>query len=65
MAAPSSVLAQRIRRTGEPGGLQSIEWQRVMTEAIENSRMLSERGDVWMGGTDSGVYSAVGVKLSQ
>ena len=37
MAAPSSVLAQRIRRTGEPGGLQSIEWQRVMTEAIENS----------------------------
>ena len=65
MAAPSSVLAQRIRRTGEPGGLQSIEWQRVMTEAIENSRMLSERGGVRMGGTDSGVYSAVGVKLSQ
>ena len=28
MATPSSILARRIPRTEEPGGLQSIGWQR-------------------------------------
>ena len=58
------VLKQVTDRKKKKRGLQSIEWQRVMTEATEDSRMLSERGGVRMGGTESGVYSAVAVKLS-
>ena len=33
MATHSSILAWRIPWTEEPGGLQSMEWQRVTTEA--------------------------------
>ena len=40
MAAHSSILAWRVLWTEEPGGLQSIDAQRVdMTEAIEHGRV--------------------------
>ena len=34
MAIHSSILAWRIPWTEEPGGLQSIGWERDMTEAV-------------------------------
>ena len=41
MATHSSILAWRIRRTEEPGGLQSIVSQRVgHTEAIEHEHIV-------------------------
>ena len=35
IATHSSILAWRIPRTEEPGGLQSVDWQRVCIELLQ------------------------------
>ena len=48
MATHSSILAWKISRTEEPGGLQSMGWQRVGHTEVTDRHACQSSGNVWM-----------------